>query len=151
MRLKWSETLPDAYKAMMEMQKVVDNSHIEHKLLELIKVRASQINGCAYCLDMHTKDALAIGESQQRLNVVAAWREVPFYSEREKAALEWCESITNISFTGAPDKFYNNIKKLFSDEEIVELTMAIVVINCWNRLAVGFRSPVGDYVSDKSI
>jgi AhpD family alkylhydroperoxidase len=149
MRLNWSKTLPEAYKAMLDLQNVVDNSHIDHKLLELIKVRASQINGCAHCLDMHTKDAIAIGESEQRLHVVAAWREAPFYNERERAALEWCESLTNISVAGAPDQSYEKVKKLFSGNEIVELTLAIIAINSWNRLAVGFQSPVGDYVSDK--
>ncbi len=149
MRLKWSEVLPEAYKAMLEMQKVIDNSHLDHKLLELVKIRASQINGCAYCLDMHTKDAIAMGESDQRLYVVAAWHEAPFYNERERAALEWCECLTNISIKGAPDESYQKIKKLFSSEEIVELTMAIVVINSWNRLAVGFRTPVGEYISHK--
>lgn len=150
MRLNWSNTLPEAYKAMLDLQKVVDNSHIDHKLLELIKVRASQINGCAHCLDMHTKDAIAIGESEQRLHVVAAWREAPFYNERERAALDWCESLTNISISGAPDQSFEKVKKLFSPKEIVELTLAIVAINSWNRFAVGLQTPVGEYVSNKS-
>jgi len=147
MRLNWYKALPKGIDAMLGLQKVVDESKIDHKLLELVKIRASQINGCAYCLDMHTKDAIAIGESEQRLHVVAAWREAPFYSERERAALAWCESLTNISNTGAPDEDYKEVERLFSPEEIVELTMSIIVINGWNRLAVGFRSGVGNYVS----
>ena len=149
MRLDWYKTLPEGYKAMLGLQKIVDESKIEHKLLELVKIRASQINGCAHCLDMHTKDAIAIGESEQRIHVLAAWREAPFYSPRERAALEWCETLTQISEKDAPDKTYSEIETLFSPQELVELTLAIVVINGWNRLAVGFRSPVGNYVSNK--
>ena len=132
---------------MLELQKIVDNSKIDHKLLELVKIRASQINGCAHCLDMHTKDAIAIGEKEQRLHVLAAWREAPFYSDRERAALAWCETLTDISNYVAPDSIYKEVEKLFSPEEVVELTLAIVAINGWNRLAVGFRSDVGNYVS----
>ncbi len=149
MRLDWYKTLPEGYSAMLALQKVVDESSIDHKLLELVKIRASQINGCAHCLDMHTKDAIAIGESEQRIHVLAAWREAPFYSPRERAALEWCEALTQISEKNAPDKIYSEIESLFSPREIVELTLAIVTINGWNRLAVGFRSPVGSYVSNK--
>jgi AhpD family alkylhydroperoxidase len=149
MRLSWSKTLPEAYKAMIGLQNVVDKSGIEHKLLELVKIRASQINGCAHCLEMHTKDAIAIGEDEQRLHVLAAWREAPFYSERERAALEWCEALTELPEKGAPDILYEKLTGLFKQEEIVELTMAVVVINSWNRLNVGFRSPVGNYVSHK--
>lgn len=147
MRLDWSKISPDGIKAMLDLQQVVNKSGLDHKLLELIKIRASQINGCAHCLDMHTKDAIALGENQQRLHVVAAWREAPFYSNREKAALAWCEALTQISEKGAPDSVYSELEGLFSPQEIVELTLAIVTINSWNRLAVGFHSPVGDYVS----
>ncbi|MBZ0200288.1 MAG: carboxymuconolactone decarboxylase family protein [Ignavibacteriaceae bacterium] len=150
MRLDWYKALPKGLEAMLGLQKVVDESKIDHKLLELVKIRASQINGCGHCLDMHTKDAIALGESEQRLHVLAAWKEAPFYSERERAALDWCESLTNISNTGAPDEVYKEVERLFSPEEIVELTMSIVVINGWNRLAVGFRSEVGNYVSNRS-
>lgn len=149
MRLNWYKTLPKGYKAMLELQKVVDESKIDHKLLELIKIRASQINGCAYCLEMHTKDARALGESELRINLLAAWRETPFYSVRERAALAWCEELTNISSVGASDEVYKGIEKLFTPEEIVELTISIVAINSWNRLAVGFRSDVGNYVSNR--
>lgn len=147
MRLDGSKTFPQGYQAMMELQGVVNKSSIEHKLLELVKTRASQINGCAYCLDMHTKDAIAIGENEQRLHVLAAWHEAPFYSDRERAALAWCEALTKLPETGAPDEVYNQLTKVFSPKEIMELTFAIVTINSWNRLAVGLRSDVGGYVS----
>jgi len=149
MRLNWYKTLPDGYKAMQGLQRVVDASKIDHKLLELVKIRASQINGCAHCLEMHTTDAKALGETELRLNVLTAWRETPFYSERERAALAWCESLTNISNIGAPDEVYKEVERLFSPEEIVELTISIVAINGWNRLAVGFRSEVGNYVPNR--
>ena len=151
MRLNWSKILPESYQAMLRLQKVVDDSKIEHRLIELVKIRASQINGCAFCLDMHTKDAIAIGESQQRIYLLSAWRDAPIYSEREKAALAWCESLTQISHRGAPDEIYQEVEKVFSAEEIAQLTMAIVVINSWNRLSVGFRTPAGDYVSSHGV
>lgn len=149
MRLNWTETLPKGYQAMLTLQKVTDESKIDHKLLELIKIRASQINGCAHCLEMHTKDALALGENDQRIYLLSAWREAPFYSERERAALAWCESLTRLSTQDASDEVYNEVKRLFLPEELVELTLAIVAINGWNRLAVGFRSEVGNYVSNR--
>ena len=151
MRLNWSQILPESYQAMLRLQKVVDDSKIEHRLIELVKIRASQINGCAFCLDMHTKDAIALGESQQRIYLLSAWRETTIYSERERAALAWCESLTQISQTGAPDEIYEEVEKVFSSEEIAQLTMAIVVINSWNRLSAGFRTPVGDYVSSRGV
>ncbi|HQF42858.1 MAG TPA: carboxymuconolactone decarboxylase family protein [Ignavibacteriaceae bacterium] len=149
MRLDWAKVSPDALKAMMAVQGFTDKSSLDHKLIELIKIRSSQINGCAYCLDMHTKDAIAIGESEQRLHVVAAWREAPFYSEQERVALGWCESLTEISSKGAPENLFKELQKHFTDEQIVELTLAIIVINGWNRLAVGFESEVGGYVSNR--
>ena len=147
MRLDWRKISPEGMKAMLDLQHVVDKSNLDHKLLELVKIRASQINGCAYCLDMHTKDAIALGENPQRLHVVAAWREAPFYSPRERAALAWCEALTQISENGAPDSVYKEVESLFTQQEIVDLTIAIVAINGWNRFAVGFHYPVGDYVS----
>ncbi|MCZ7610560.1 MAG: carboxymuconolactone decarboxylase family protein [Ignavibacterium sp.] len=149
MRLDWAKTSPEALKAMMAVQGFTDKSSLDHKLIELIKIRASQINGCAYCLDMHTKDAIAMGETEQRLHVVAAWKEAPFYSEQERAALAWCESLTEISSKGAPEKLFKDLQKHFTNEQIVELTLAIVVINGWNRLAVGFESEAGHYVSNR--
>jgi AhpD family alkylhydroperoxidase len=148
MRLDWYKESPEAYKAMLVVQTVVDKSAIDHKLLELIKIRASQINGCAHCLEMHTKDAIALGENDQRLHLLAAWKEAPFYSEKERVALAWCESLTNISSEGAPENIFEELYKFFTKEEIVDLTLGIVAINGWNRLAVAFKSDVGNYVSN---
>ena len=149
MRIDWYKTSPDGYNAMKGLENFVEQSKLEPKLKELIKIRASQINGCAYCLDMHTKDARAIGESEQRINVLAAWREASFYSPRERAALAWCEAITLLSETGAPDDLYAEIERLFDQKDIVALTFAIVTINSWNRLTVGFRGEIRNYVSKK--
>jgi AhpD family alkylhydroperoxidase len=132
---------------MTELERVVDGSGLDQKLRELIKLRASQINGCAYCVDMHTKDAQALGEDAQRLHLVAVWREAPVFSDRERAALAWTEALTLLSVTGAPDDIYADVAREFGPEEQVALTLAIVAINGWNRLAVGFRQPVGGYVS----
>jgi AhpD family alkylhydroperoxidase len=149
MRLNWSKTLPAAYSAMKDLQDFTDQSELEPELKELVKIRASQINGCSHCLDMHTKDAIAIGETEQRLHVLAAWQEAPFYTPRERAALAWCESLTLLPQTGAPGNVYEELGKLFNSNEIVELTFVIITINYWNRLAVGFRSDVGNYVSHR--
>jgi AhpD family alkylhydroperoxidase len=149
MRINWSKISSEGYNAMMGLENFVEKSNLDPKLKELIKIRASQINGCAYCLDMHTKDARAVGESVQRIHLLSAWREAPIYSPRERVAFAWCESLTLLSQSGAPDDIYTELERLFNPEEIVELTLAIAVINSWNRLAVGFRSDVGNYVSDK--
>ena len=149
MRINWRKILPDGYDAMKALENIVEKSSLEPRLKELIKIRASQINGCAYCLDMHTKDARSIGESEQRIYVLAAWREAPFYSPRERAALAWCESLTLLSQAGAPDDVYTELEQLFKPEEIVELTLAIVTINSWNRLSVGLDTDVGNYTSHK--
>jgi AhpD family alkylhydroperoxidase len=146
MRLDYRSVLPEALQAMTGLEKTVSRSGLEPELLELVKMRASQLNGCAHCLDMHSKDARARGESEQRLHVLAAWREAPFYSERERAALAWCEALTLLPQTGAPDDVYAEVQGAFGEEEMVALTLAIVAINGWNRFAVGFRAPVGDYV-----
>jgi len=115
-------------------------------LLELVKMRASQLNGCAYCLDMHSKDARAAGETEQRLYLLNAWRESPFYSERERAALAWTEALTRISKTkDVSDALYDEVRKQFSDKELVDLSLAIIAINGWNRLAIPFRSEPGHY------
>ncbi|MGH3048691.1 MAG: carboxymuconolactone decarboxylase family protein, partial [Gaiellaceae bacterium] len=140
-------TFPTALQAMLGLEDAVRESTLEPALLELVKMRASQLNGCAYCLDMHSKDARARGESEQRLHVLAAWREAPFYTDRERAALAWCETLTLLPQRGAPDDVYAEVTQAFSDEEIVALTLAVVAINGWNRFAVGLRSPVGDYAS----
>jgi AhpD family alkylhydroperoxidase len=134
-------------RAMVGLEQAVRESALEPELLELVKMRASQLNGCAYCLDMHSKDARARGETEQRLYVLPAWREAPFYSDRERAALAWTEAITLVSETDAPDDVYEQLTGHFNEDEIVALTLAIVAINGWNRFAIGLRSPVGDYVS----
>ena len=119
--------------------------HLEHSLLRLVEIRASQINGCAYCLDMHTKDARAAGETEQRIYILDAWRETPFFTDRERAALEWTEAVTRVAETRVPDDVYQQVRQQFSEEELVELTFAVIVINSWNRLNVSFRPLVGDY------
>ena len=121
------------------------SSGLEPSLRELIKIRASQINGCAYCIDMHTKDARATGETEQRLYALNAWRETPFFSERERAALEWTEAITLITAGHVPDDVFFSVRQYFNEEELVNLTLAIVAINGWNRLAIAFRSVPGSY------
>lgn len=121
------------------------SSKLEPALMELVRMRASQINGCAYCLDMHSKDARAAGETEQRLYALNAWEETPFYTERERAALAWTEALTLISETHAPDAVYEEVRKQFSEEELVNLTLAIVAINGWNRMAIGFRAVPGSY------
>jgi AhpD family alkylhydroperoxidase len=126
----------------------VHSSTLEPALLELVKMRASQLNGCGYCLDMHSRDATALGVEPQRLHLVAAWQEAPCYSPRERAALAWCEALTMLPQEGAPDAVYEAIKAVFAEAEVVALTLAIVAINGWNRLAVGLRTPVGSYTHE---
>ena len=149
-RLNFKQVSPDAMKAMLGLQAYVAKSGIEHALLELVKMRASQINGCAYCLDMHSKDARAAGETEQRLYVLDGWRETGFYSPRERAALAWTEALTLISRTHAPDDVFEEVRGQFSEREIVDLTLAIVAINGWNRLAIGLRAEAGTYQPDRS-
>lgn len=147
MRLDYRQALPEASRAMNQLESVVGDSTLEPKMLDLIKIRASQINGCAYCLDMHTSEAEAMGEDSQRLHLVTVWREAPVFSPRERAALAWTEALTLLPGTGGPDDVYAEVAREFSPEEQVALTLAIVAINGWNRLSVGFRQPVGGYVS----
>ncbi len=144
-RLEYHQAASGAYQAMLGVEKYVRACGLEHSLLELIKTRASQINACAYCIDMHTKDARVAGESEQRLYGLSAWRETPFYSERERAALEWTEALTLISQNDVPDELYDGVRRHFSEEELVNVTMAIIAINGWNRLAIPFRSVPGSY------
>jgi AhpD family alkylhydroperoxidase len=134
-------------KAMLALQREVETSGLEHSTLELVKIRASQINGCAYCLDMHTKDARALGESEQRIYALSAWRETPFFSDRERAALEWTEAVTRVADGQVPDAVYEVVRPHFSETELVALTFALVAINGWNRLAIAFRAPAGSYQS----
>jgi AhpD family alkylhydroperoxidase len=139
-RLDPMKIAPKLLQPMFAMENSVASSGLERSLIELVKTRASQINGCAFCIDMHTRDALARGESAQRLVLLDAWRESPLYSARERAALEWTEALTLVVSTHAPDTSYERLDAEFSDEEKVKLTMLIVTINAWNRLAIGFRA-----------
>jgi len=145
--LDYRTASPDAYKAMLNMEAHIAGCGLEHSLIHLIKMRASQINGCAYCLDKHSQDARLEGETEQRLYTLDAWRETPFYTERERAALAWTESLTLIAESRAPDDVYQMVRAQFDECELVNLTLAIVSINGWNRIAVGFRIKVGTYQS----
>ena len=131
-------------RAMLNFSNEVQ-SKLERPLFELVKIRASQINGCAYCIDMHTKDARLAGETEQRIYALNAWRETPFFSERERAALEWTEAVTRVADTHVPDDVHKRVAAEFTEEELVALTMGVIVINSWNRLAVSFRAPAGTY------
>lgn len=144
-RFDFRKVAPAAYQAMLDLEGYVGRSGLPQSLLELIKVRASQINGCAYCIDMHTKDARVNGESEQRLYALDAWRETPFFSDRERAALYWTEALTQITDGHVPDSIFHEVRQHFSDEEIVNLSLAIVAINGWNRLLIAFRAVPGKY------
>lgn len=140
---------PEPFRAMLELSASSKKSDLEPKLLELVKIRASQLNNCAYCLDMHTQDSRAMGETEQRLHLIAAWREAPFYTDRERAALAWTEAVTKVGETQVPDDVYAEVRKHFSEKETVDLTWTVVVINAWNRLQVSFRIPAGTYTPPK--
>jgi AhpD family alkylhydroperoxidase len=144
-RVDYTKASPGAVHAMLGLDKYLRTCDLEESLLHLIKMRASQINGCAYCMDMHSKDARAAGETEERLYVLPGWREAPFYSDRERAALAWTEALTLIADTHAPDDVFNDVREQFNEKELMDLTLAIVAINGWNRIAIGFRAPVGDY------
>jgi AhpD family alkylhydroperoxidase len=139
-RLDFAAAAPQLLQAMLNLEKAVASSGLEHSLIHLVKTRASQINGCAYCIDMHTRDARKAGETEARLYLLNAWREVPHYTPRERAALAWTEALTLVASTHAPDADYEGLKPHFSDEEIVKLSLLIATINAWNRLAIGFRA-----------
>ena len=141
-RIDYAAASPDAMKAMMALEGAMRRLGLEQPLVELIKLRASQINGCAFCVDMHTTDALKAGETERRLNSVVTWREAPFFTARERAALGWTEALTLISETHAPDTDYEALRAQFTEAEMVNVTLAIATINCWNRLAIGFRKPL---------
>lgn len=144
-RIDLTATDPNAFKAMLRLQACVNESGLERTLLELVKMRASQINGCAYCIDMHSKDARAIGETEQRLYLLDAWREAQsFYSDRERAALAWTEAVTRLE-GHVPDEVYEAARAEFTEKELTDLTFAIVAINGWNRLSIAFRAPPGAY------
>jgi AhpD family alkylhydroperoxidase len=137
---------PGVMQAMFGLERQVRQAGFDQKLLDLVRMRASQINGCAYCLDMHSKDARANGETEQRLYGLDAWRETPYCSARERAALEWTEALTLVSQTHAPDDVYERVREQFSEDELVHLSLAIVAINGWNRLNIAARTVPGDYV-----
>ena len=144
-RLMPFEVAAGTLKPLVDLENILKNSGLEHSLIELVKTRASQINGCAYCIHMHTKDARAHGETEERLYLLNAWRESPLYSDRERAALAWTEALTLVAETHAPDEDYAALSAHFTPQEQVNLTVLIGAINAWNRLAIGFRSihPVG--------
>jgi AhpD family alkylhydroperoxidase len=142
MRSDYQKMFPAGARAMAELERALRSATLEPELLELVRIRASQINGCTYCLAMHNRDARARGEHQTRLDTLAAWREAPYYTARERAALAWCEALTELPRTGAPDEVYAAVEAEFAQEEIAALTFGIVAINGWNRLAVGLRSDV---------
>lgn len=139
-RVNVAKTGANAYKAMLGLQHYVEKSGLDHALLHLVKMRASQINGCAYCLKMHSRDARKAGESEERLYLLDAWREAPIYSARERAALAWTEAVTLVSETRVPDAEFETARAQFSEQELVDLTMAVVAINGWNRLSIAFRA-----------
>ncbi len=139
-RMNFFQAAPDTVNALMALENQVASSGLEQSLIELVKTRASQINGCAYCINMHTQDARKHGETEQRLYLLNAWREAPAYTDRERAALAWTEAVTLISDTHAPEDVYQEIRAHFSEAETVNLTMLIATINAWNRLAISFRA-----------
>ncbi|MBZ5584036.1 MAG: carboxymuconolactone decarboxylase family protein [Acidobacteriia bacterium] len=144
-RISYTAAAPGALQAMYGVEKYVRQCGLEEPLLDLVKLRASQVNGCAYCVDMHTKDARARGETEQRLYAVVVWREAPFFTARERAALAWTEAVTLVSRDQAPDDVYAEARAHFSEKELVDLTMAVIAINGWNRLAIAFRAVAGTY------
>jgi AhpD family alkylhydroperoxidase len=144
-RFDGMKVAPGAYQAMYGLEQYLHGCGLEEKLLHLVKLRASQINGCAYCLDMHWKDLRAIGEQEQRLYSLDAWRECPYYTERERAALAWTEAVTLLTDGHVPDSVYEEVRPHFSDKELADLTLAVATINAWNRLAIASRAEPGKY------
>ena len=144
-RIDYKKAAPEAYEALRTVEAYVRGSKLEPRLLELVKLRASMLNGCAYCVDMHTKDARALGETEQRLYAVSVWQEAPFFTTRERAALAWTDAVTQISEAHAPDEVYNATREHFDERQLVDLTMAIVAINSWDRVAIAFRAVAGAY------
>jgi AhpD family alkylhydroperoxidase len=144
-RIDGLKVAPGAYHAMLGLETYLHQCGLEIPLLHLIKLRASQINGCAYCIDMHWKDLRAIGESEQRLYGLDAWRESPYYSDRERAALAWTEAVTLVASTQVPDAVYEEARRHFNEKEITNLTLAVATINAWNRLAISLRAEAGKY------
>jgi AhpD family alkylhydroperoxidase len=144
-RIDYRKYAAEAQKSLYALEKYIAECGLDHKLVHLMKMRASQINGCAYCIDMHSKDARAMGETEQRLYELDAWRETPFYTERERAALAWTEALTLVSQDHVPDVVYEEVRKQFSEKEVVDLSLVASMINLWNRLAISLRSVPGRY------
>ncbi|MBK7404356.1 MAG: carboxymuconolactone decarboxylase family protein [Phycisphaerales bacterium] len=149
-RISYGHVAPGAFKAMLGLEAYLKDCSVEAGLLHLLKLRASQINGCAYCIDMHWKDLRAIGESEQRLYGLDAWRESPYYTDRERAMLEWVEAVTLVTEGHVPDEVFGRVREFFSEKEIVDLTFAVATINAWNRLAISMRSEAGAYTPPKA-
>jgi AhpD family alkylhydroperoxidase len=146
-RINLMHVNPGVFQAMLGLERQVRQAGFDDRLLDLVRMRASQINGCSYCLDMHSKDARANGETEQRLYGLDAWRETPYYTPRERAALEWTEALTLVAETHVPDDVYERVREQFSEDELVHLSLAIVSINGWNRLNLAARTVPGDYVA----
>ena len=144
-RIDYRKIAPQAIQALSAVERYARECKIEPQLLELVKLRASMINGCAYCVDMHSKDARGRGESEQRLYALSVWREAPFFTLRERAALAWTEAVTSVSAGHVPDEVYRLAREHFEERKLVDLTMAIIAINAWNRLAIAFRAVAGTY------
>jgi len=149
-RIDYMKAGRGVYEAMLGLENYLRKCGLEESLMDLIKLRASQINGCAYCIDMHWKDLRALGESEQRLYGLDAWEESPYYNERERAALAWTEVVTKIRETHAPDDVYEKVAKQFTEKELADLTLAVAAINAWNRLAIGARAVPGTYQPAKA-
>ncbi len=149
-RFEYAKAAPGAYKAMQGLEKYLHECGLEESLIHLVKLRASQLNACAFCLDMHWKDLRALGESEQRLYSLDAWRECPWYSERERAALAWTESVTLVSESQVPDDVYAQVRPHFSDKELSDLTLVVATINAWTRISIAARTPPGTYEAKKS-
>lgn len=144
-RIHYTKVAPGAYHALLGLEKYLHECGLETPLIHLIKLRASQINGCAYCLDMHWKDLRAIGENEQRLYSLDAWEESPYYTDRERAALLWTDTVTRVAETHVPDAVYEKVKAHFNEKELADLTVAVATINAWNRLAIAGRTTPGTY------
>jgi AhpD family alkylhydroperoxidase len=144
-RIDYRKVAPEAVQALWTVERYARESRIDHTLLELVKLRASMMNGCAYCVDMHSKDARAGGESEQRLYALSVWRGAPFFTPRERAALAWTEAVTEVSAGHIPDEVYRLGREQFDERELVDLTMAVIAVNAWNRLAIAFRAVAGTY------
>jgi len=138
-RLNYREAAPEAIRAMIALDAAVGKSGLEHSLVDLVKLRASQINGCSYCIDLHTREARQRGESERRLHCLQAWRETPLYTDRERAALAWTEAVTLIAASHVSDEIFADASKVFTEAELVNLNLAVVAINAWNRFAISFR------------